>query len=176
MKHRENGKKALELAGFIQEKEGEEEYYSMKEGNLNSPWISFILNEINEHLGTNKGNHASADIQRPAKSRMGEEREEGNESEENLSYEEMKSQYDQMSLAELEVESSRLMLNLCSDPDIAKVVENISRNPESVFSQTPDPSLLPGYIKLQGNPRYRALAAAIREKMSPLLVCWTFLS
>lgn len=160
----------------MQEMEGEEEYYSMKEGNLNSPWISYIVNEIDEKLGAEKGTQAKVDMERHAHSQMGEDRTEGNEEEENLSYEEMKKQYDKMSLQELEVESSKLMLSLCSDPDIAKVVEHLSRNPNAAFSQTPDPSLLAGSMKLNANPRYRALAAAIREKMSRLLVCWTLLS
>lgn len=174
MRNRENGKKVLELAGFVLEKEGEEEYYSMKEGNLNSPWISYVVNKINEVLGNRKkGKQASADMRRIGTSKMEKDHREGENGEENLSYEEIKSQYDQMSLQELELESSRLMLSLCADPDIAKVVESISRNPQAAFSQTPDPSLLVGSMKLNANKRYRALAAAIREKMPHLLVCWT---
>ena len=174
MRNRENGKKVLELAGFVLEKEGEEEYYSMKEGNLNSPWISYVVNEINEVLGKNKkkGKQANVDMRRIGASKMEKDHKEGENGDENLSYEEIKSQYDQMSLQELELESSRLMLRLCADPDIAKVVENISRNPQAAFSQTPDPSMLVGTMKLHANKRYRALAAAIREKMPHLHVCW----
>lgn len=165
----------LELAGFVLEKEGEEEYYSMKEGNLNSPWISYVVNEINEVLGTNKkkSKQANVDMRRIGASKMEKDHKEGENGDENLSYEEIKSQYDQMSLQELELESSRLLLSLCADPDIAKVVENMNRNPQAAFSQTPDPSLLVGSMKLNANKRYRALAAAIREKMPHLLVCWT---
>lgn len=163
----------LELAGFVLEKEGEEEYYSMKEGNLNSPWISYVVNEINEVLGKKKkSKQADVDMRRIGASKMEKDHKEGENGDENLSYEEIKSQYDQMSLQELELESSRLLLSLCADPDIAKVVENMSRNPQAAFSQTPDPSMLVGTMKLHANKRYRALAAAIREKLPHLHVCW----
>ena len=187
MRNRENGRKVLELAGFVLEKEGDEEYYSMKEGNLNVPWISYVENEIDEALDGEKkkkkktkktkeeeeGKQANAATRRSERSQGGEERKEGEDSEENLSYEEIKREYDQMSLQELEWESSQLMIRLCSDPDIAKLVESISRNPQAALSQTPDPSLLVGSMKLNANKRYRALAAAIREKMPHFLVCLT---
>ena len=75
MRNRENGKKVLELAGFVLEKEGEEEFYSMKEGNLNSPWISYVVNEINEVLGPNKknkkkGKQANVDMRRSGAAKM----------------------------------------------------------------------------------------------------------
>ena len=54
MRNRENGRKVLELAGFVLENEGDEEYYSMKEGNLNVPWISYVGNEIDEALDREK--------------------------------------------------------------------------------------------------------------------------
>ena len=98
MRNRENGRKVLELAGFVLEKEGDEEYYSMKEGNLNVPWISYVENEIDEVLEGEKkkkkktkkeaaGKQANAAKRRSERSQGGEERKEGEDSEENLSYE-----------------------------------------------------------------------------------------
>lgn len=141
----------MEITGFRLEREGDVEYYVMRAGNLNLPWLRILTRELRTRLESR--------AQRKPEVPMETVGEAGGVNEDLLLY------YSGMSTEELQTELGMLMMQLREDPDVAHAIDYIQTHPDIITQGVYDPEILPGIQKLQSNPAFRAISYVLETRM-----------
>lgn len=157
---RKSGREAMEITGFRLEMEGDVEYYVMKAGNLNIPWLRILTRELQK---TKPGNRRERRPEVPMET-VGETAADG-VNEDLLLY------YSGMSTEELQTELGMIMLQLREDADVAHAIDYIQTHPDIITQGVYDPEILPGIQKLQSNPAFRAISYVLETRMRQYPVC-----
>ena len=153
MNCRKSGREAMGITGFRLEGEGDVEYYVMKAGNLNIPWLRILTRELKSRLGS-RAERRRAEV--PMET-VGETV--GAVDEDLLLY------YSGMSTEELQTELGMVMMQLREDPDVAHAIDYIQSHPDIITQGVYDPEILPGIQKLQSNPAFRAISYVLGTRM-----------